>query len=118
MENIEILYQYWESTPRYDTLSTIGAVCIFLGIVCGLVFLCKWIEGASRTVYIITAVCAGCLLIGGIISFYFADDNGEELYYEVHDSSAVQALLDEENAGWDFVDQRGDIVTITQHETR
>lgn len=118
MENIEILYQYWNSTSRYETLSAIGAICIFVGIVIAAALLIEFIEYASKTAHIITAVCVGCLLIGGIISFCLAHENGEELYYEVRDSSSVRALLTKEDAGWDFVDRRGSIVTITQHETR
>lgn len=118
MENIEILYQYWNTTPKSETLSTIGAIFLFLAIVTVIALFVEWIEGASLITRVVTSICAVVFLVIGIVFLCLSNSNGEELHYEVKNSAMVQSLLEDENSGWDFVDRRGSIVTITQHETR
>lgn len=118
MENIEILYQYWNMTPKSETLGAIGAILLFLAIITTIALFTEWIEGVSLIARIVTLICAAVFLVVGIVFLCLSNHNGEELYYEVKNSATVQSLLEDEKSGWDFVDRRGSIVTITQHETQ
>lgn len=118
MENIEILYQYWNATPQSETLSTIGGILLFLAIVTVIALFTEWIEDVSLIARIVTSICTAVFLVVGIVFLCLSNHNGEELYYEVKNSATVQSLLEGEESSWDFVDRRGSIVTITQHETR
>lgn len=118
MENIEILYQYWNTTPKSETLSTIGGILLFLAIVTVIALFTEWIGDVSLIARVVTSICAVVFLVIGIVFLCLSNSNGEELHYEVKNSAMVQSLLEDENSGWDFVDRRGSIVTITQHETR
>ena len=118
MENIEVLCQYWNTTPQSETLGAIGAIFLFLAIVTVMVLSAEWVEDASLITRVVTSICAVVCLVVGIVFLCLSNHNGEKLYYEVKNSATVQSLLEDEKSGWDFVDQRGSIVTITQHETR
>ena len=118
MENIEILYQYWNTTPKSETLSTIGGILLLLAIITTIALFAEWIEGVSLIARIVTSICAAVFLVVGIVFLCLSNHNGEELYYEVKNSATVQSLLEDEKSGWDFVDRRGSIVTITQHKTQ
>ena len=115
---IEVLYQYWNTTPKSETLGAIGGILLFLATITTIALFTEWIEGVSLIARIVTSICTAVFLVVGIVFLCLSHHNGEELYYEVENSATVQSLLEDEKSGWDFVDRRGSIVTITQHETQ
>lgn len=118
MGSIEILNQYWSATSSSKVLELIGVAALLIAFACAFVCCILWINDSPMLSRLTTGGCAGVCAIVAVLAMYWSHYNNAELYYEIHNSAMVQQLLEDEESGWDFIDQRGEIVTITRHETR